>query len=216
VVRRLLAVCLLAAALLAPVLRGASAGILLEAEFVGAPVRVEVGAEPDRALATVAGRRYLVDLGAGEVHALDGPAPDRREPAALSAAVPAPPSSLERWGEGPVVADHGSNYHVLIVGERICAEVLASPWMTGFTRPLVRTVELLQRAESQLAPDPHDSCPPVGFGIYAADGFPLLVGYKGEPLFRVTRLRFDHRPAAGELALRPTPRAEAREAAGDR
>ena len=150
-------------------------------------------------MATVAGRRYLVDLGPGAVYALDGPTGDRRGPVALSAPVPAPPSSLERWSEGPVVADHGSTYHVLIVGERICAEVLASPWMTGFTRPLVQTLELLQRP-SRLAPEPHGPCPPVGFGLYAADGFPLLVGYKGEPLFRVTRLRFDHRPAASDLA----------------
>jgi hypothetical protein len=198
--RRLLAPCLLAVILLLPAGRGASAGILLEAELGGTPVKVEVGRDPARALAMVAGRRYLVDLGPGEVRALDGPVPDRRRPAALSAAVPAPPSSLERWSEGPVVADHGSTYHVLIVGERICAEVLASPWMTGFTEPLVRTLALLQRAEPGLAPRRHETCPPVGFPVYAADGFPLLVGYKGEPLFRVTRLRFDHRPAASDLA----------------
>ncbi|HEX6012485.1 MAG TPA: hypothetical protein VFY87_11915, partial [Geminicoccaceae bacterium] len=58
---------LLAAASLAPVARGASAGLLLEAELGGAPVRVEVGADSGRALATVAGRRYLVDLGPGAV-----------------------------------------------------------------------------------------------------------------------------------------------------
>jgi hypothetical protein len=199
-VRSPLAPCLLAAILLLPATRGVSAGILLEAEMGGTPLTVEVSNDPTRALATVAGRRYFVDLEPGEIRALDGPAPDRREPAALSAPVPAPSSSLERWSEGPVVADHGSTYHVLIVGERICAEVLASPWMTGFTRPLVQTLELLQRAEPRLAPGPHGPCPPVGFGAYAADGFPLLVGYKGEPLFRVTRLRFDHRPAAGDLA----------------
>jgi hypothetical protein len=199
-VRGLPTLCLLAAASLALAARGASAGILLEAELGATPLTVEVGRDPARALATVAGRRYLVDLGPGAVRALDGPSPDRRRPVALSAPVPAPASSLERWSDGPVVADHGSTYHVLIVGERICAEVLASPWMTRFTAPLVRTIELLQRTEPQLAPEPQGPCPRVGFGIYASDGFPLLVGYKGEPLFRVTRLRFDHRPAAGDLA----------------
>jgi hypothetical protein len=192
------------------------AGVLLEAEFARVPVRVEAGADPSRALATVAGRRYLVDLGHGEVHALDGPAPDRRRALALSAPIPAPPSSLERWSEGPVVADHGTTYHVLIVGDRICAEVLASPWMTGFTQPLVRTLELLQRAEPELAPRRHEACPPVGFPVYAGDGFPLLVGYKGEPVFRVTRLRFDHRPAAGHLALPAPPPTAGRRPAADR
>ena len=204
--RRPLAPLPLALALLLVAFRGASAGTLLEAELGGTPVKVEVGDGSGRALATVADRRYLVDLGAGAVHALDGPTSGRQRPVALSTPVQAPPSSLERWSEGPVVADHGSTYHVLIVGERICAEVLASPWMTGFTEPLVRTLELLQRTEPQLAPEPHGPCPPVGFGVYAGDGFPLLVGYKGEPLFRVTRLRFDHRPPEAAFALPPSAR----------
>jgi hypothetical protein len=205
-VRAFLTLCLRAAASLALTARGASAGLLLEAEFGGTPVRVEVGADSGRVLATVAGHRYLVDLAAGAARVLEGPSPHAGRPVALSAPVPAPASSLERWSEGPVVADHGSTYHVLIVGERICAEVLASPWMTGFTEPLVRTLELLQRTEPQLAPEPHGPCPPVGFGVYAGDGFPLLVGYKGEPLFRVTRLRFDHRPPEAAFALPPSPK----------
>jgi hypothetical protein len=185
---------------------GVAAGILLEADLAGRPVKVEVGTDRSRAFATVAGRLYLVDLGAGVVHALNGSAPTQQRASPLTPPLPAPAFSLERWSEGPVVADHGSTYHVLIVGERICAEVLASPWTTGFTQPLVRTLELLQRAEPELAPKPHGSCPPVGFGVYADGGFPLLVGYKGEPLFRVTRLRFDHRPPEAAFALPPGPR----------
>src|SRR5918993_802809 len=114
--RSVLAPCLVAAILLLPFGCGAYAGILLEAALGGTPVRVEVGPDPSRTLATVAGRRYLVDLGPGKVRALDGPTPERPQPVALSAPVLAPPSSLEHWSEGPVVADHGSTYHVLIVG----------------------------------------------------------------------------------------------------
>ena len=197
---------LLGAAVLALCTGNAGAGVLLEAELAGVPVRVEVGSDQGRASAAVAGTRYLVDLGPGAVYALNGATPDRPRASVLSAPVPTPPSfSLERWSEGPVVGDHGSAYNVLIVGERICGEVLASPWMTSFTEPLVRTLELLQRVEPALAPRPHEACPPVGFGVYAGDGFPLLAGYKGEPVFRVSRLHFDHRPAASGFALPTDP-----------
>ena len=141
------------------------------------------------------GARYLVDLGAGDVYRLDATPQQRLRAAAMPDPAPAPPGfALEQWSEGPLVAGNGSTYHVVIIDERICAEVLASPWMGPFTAPLVRAIELLQRIAPQLAPRPHEPCGKVGFAIYAGDGFPLMAAFKGEPLFEVTLLRFDHRP----------------------
>lgn len=159
-----------------------AAGMLLEAELDGVPIRVEVGADPTRALADVDGASHLLEIGGGST----APSPQ--------------PFVLEQWSDGPLVADYGTTYHVLIGGERICAEVLSSPWMTGFTEPLVRAVERLQATVPTLAPRPQGECGTIGFRSYAADGFPLMAGYRGQPVFRVTRLRFDHYPTTGPLA----------------
>lgn len=180
----------------------ASAGILLEGEYAGRPLRLELGRDQGRVLATVAGGRYLVDLGPGDVYSLDGERPRRMRAGAMPDPAPYRPFALESWGEGPMVAGHASAYHVLIMEERICGEVLASPWMTGFTEPLVRAIELLQRVEPELAPrKPGPECAEVGFGTYASDGFPLMAGLKSEPLFEVSALRFDHRPPEAGFAL---------------
>lgn len=192
----------LAAAALVLAAGTATAGILLEGDYEGRPLRLELGRDQSRALAVVEGTRYLVDLARGDVYALDGSRPRRIRAAAMPEAAPFRPSSLEPWSEGPMVAGYGSTYHVLIMGERICGEVLASPWTASFTEPLVRAVELLQRVDPKLAPRGHEpGCGEVGFAAYAGDGFPLMAGFKGEPLFRVSRLRFDHRPDEAAFAL---------------
>jgi hypothetical protein len=179
----------------------ASAGILLEGDYAGQPLRLELGQAQGRALATVAGERYLVDLDRGDVYALDAAPARRIRAATLPDAAPYRPFALERWSEGPMVAGHGSTYHVLIMEERICGEVLASPWMTGFTEPLVRAVELLQRAVPGLAPRAQEGCGRIGFGTFASDGFPLMAGFKDKPVFTVSALRFDHHPAEAGFTL---------------
>jgi hypothetical protein len=176
--------CMLLASALSPSVGEAVAGMLLEAELAGTPIRVEVGGDSSLALANVAGASRLLDLGAG------------------AAASTRPDLTLEQWSEGPIVAEYGTTYHVLIGGERICGEVLASSWMAAFTEPLVRAIELLQSALPALAPQAQGGCGAIGFRSYAANGFPLLAGYQGRPVFRVTRLRFDHYPAAGPLAAK--------------
>jgi hypothetical protein len=179
----------------------ASAGILLEADHAGQPIRLELGQDQTRALATVAGSRYLVDVARGDVYALDSTPPRRLRAGAMPDPAPTPRFALERWSEGPVVAGHGSTYNVLIIDERICGEVLVSPWMAPFTDPLVRSIELLQRVDQKLAAPAREPCGRIGFGVYASNGFPLLAGFKDEPVFRVKQLRFDHHPAEAQLVL---------------
>jgi hypothetical protein len=191
-------------ALLAALTLGAGAaraGILLEGEAGGRPLRVEIGRDPGRALATVAEERYLVEIGRSRILLLDGDPP---RPLPVAAPAPTAAATLERWSAGPMVAGHGSVYHVLIEGDRLCGEVLASPWMTDAATSLVRTMELLEAALPALAPQAlAPGCAPVGFGTLAGDGFPLLAGAKGEPRFRVDELRFDHYPAEADRALTP-------------
>ena len=79
----------LAVVALALTSQAAAAGMLLEAELAGTPIRLEVGADPNRALAQVAGAGYLLRLDRGEVAELTGgrlmpamhrPAARRRRP----------------------------------------------------------------------------------------------------------------------------------------
>ena len=51
-------------------------------------------------------------------------------------------------------------------------------------------------------PFPEDDSPSTERELdpMTADGFPLMAGYRGRPVFRVIRLRFDHYPTTGPLA----------------
>ena len=172
--------------------------MLLEAQLAGAPVRLEVGSRADRVRATVAGRGYLLDLAAAAV--IDG-----LKRLAPSAAEVEPPGTLEQWSEGPVVADYGTTYHVLIVGERICGEAMVVPWMTRFTQPLARSLILLERTLPELAPRPEPGCGRLGFAAFERNGFPMIAGVRAQPLFQVARLRFDHYPSEADFALPGEP-----------
>lgn len=175
----------------------ARAGMLLEADMAGTPVRLEVGARPDLVLAQVAGRDYRLDLANASVVA-DGKrlSPGRPQPA--------PAGTLEPWSDGPMVAGYGTSYRVLIQGQRICGEALVVPWMAGFTRPLARSLELLERTLPALAPRALEGCDHPGFAAFAGDGFPLMIGARHAPYFQVRQLRFDHYPAE-PAAGPPTP-----------
>ena len=178
----------LAAAMLLLTAGAARAGMLLEADVAGIPVRLEVGARPDLVLAQVAGRDYRLDLGAASV-ATDGEQLPPGRPA------PAPIGTLEPWSDGPLVAGYGTSYGVLIQGQKICGEALVVPWMARFTGPLTGALELLERTLPALAPRASQGCAPQGFAAYARDGFPLMIGDRQAPHFQVRLLRFDHYPA---------------------
>ena len=178
----------LAAAVLLLAAGAARAGMLLEGDMAGTPVRLEVGARPDRVLAQVAGRDYRLDLAAGSV-TVDGKRIDPRLPEQV------PAGTLEQWSDGPLVAGYGTSYGVLIQGQKICGEALVVPWMARFTGPLTGALELLERTLPALSPRASEGCAPQGFAAFARDGFPLMIGDRQAPRFQVRLLRFDHYPA---------------------
>ena len=102
------------------------------------------------------------------------------------------------------MAGYGTTYRVLIVDERICGEALVASWMGEFTRPLARSLELLERTLPDLAPRALEGCGRPGFAAYAREGFPLMIGERRTPYFQVRQLRFDHYPAEPASA-RPRP-----------
>jgi hypothetical protein len=158
----------------------AQAGILVEGTLEGRPVRVELGTiVTDRALVTVDGERRVVELAA--------PAP-----------VAADPYRLTRWSNGPPVAGYGSSYNVLTLDETICGEVLAAAWMEAFLAPAVRALALVQGSDPRLAAKRRDGCGAIPFATYAYNGFPLMAGWRDEPVFVTRRIRFDH-PTPAEL-----------------
>jgi hypothetical protein len=182
----------------------AGAGMLLEGELAGTPVRLELGGRPDRVAATVDGADHLlVDLDRAEVLRGGERVGPNLPPVAAEGA-------LERWSDGPLVAGYGTSYQVLIVGERICGEALTVGWMAGFTDPLARALSLLERSVPRLAPRPREGCSAaLGFASFdRGAAFPLLAGDRAAaPLFRADWLRFDHYPPETRFALPGEPAA---------
>lgn len=180
-----------------PALSIAQAAALIELETPTRPVRIVVDRAAQRVLMTAGELRTLFDLGGGFVyHGSDGAAvraharyrPGYDEP---------PPYRLERFGPGPIVAGHASEYHVLLVAERVCAEMMLSAWMLPFVDPAVRAIGLLQQLGAAGAEDP---CAAIPFSTYAAGGWPLLAGKADRPTLTTTAITFDYQPAEAELA----------------
>jgi hypothetical protein len=165
----------------------AHAGILLEARLNGTDVRIELGSDPGRAVVTVAGEPRLIEL---------------------NGTVPAAPPEyrLSRWSTGPLIAGYGTTYNVLMLDATICGEVLAAPWMAAFLQPAVQAIAQLQQEDRRLAPVARPDCGAIPFQAFAANGFPLMAGWKDEPVFVTSRLRFDHQPPP-ELVPEPAPAA---------
>lgn len=175
---------LVLAALAALSAGSADAGILLEGRLEGREVRVELGATvKDKAVVTVEGDRQVVDLRA--------PAPVAPEPYRLT-----------RWSAGPPVAGYGSSYNVLTLDATICGEVLAAPWMEEFLQPAVHALALVQHSDPRLAAKRREGCGVIPFATYAYNGFPLMAGWRDEPVFVTERIRFDH-PTPAELQPPP-------------
>lgn len=192
------------ACLLVPSL--AQAAVLIEAKVAGEPLRIVIGLQEARVLVERNGEPAIVDFAAGtlflgregraeRVHRRFRPGHD--EPA---------PYRIERFGSGPMVAGHGSTYHVLFVDDRVCAEVLVSSWMRPFVDPAVRALALLEQIEGAEAAA-GDPCTRIPFTTLAAAGWPLLVGKIDRPTFETEAIRFDYVPEPGELRI-PTPAAE--------
>lgn len=158
----------------------AHAGILIEGRLEGQEVRVELGAiVTDKAVVTVDGDRRVVEL-------------NQPTPAA------ADPYRLTRWSGGPPVAGYGSSYNVLTLDQTICGEVLSARWMDEFLVPAVQALALVQRGDPRLAPKKREGCGAIPFAVYAYNGFPLMAGWRDEPVFVTQRIRFDY-PTPAEL-----------------
>ena len=177
----------------------ARAGVLFEGKLERAPIRAELGASPARVRLVVEDRDYLVDLDRQRVYRRFRTG--LRPVAVEDRGLPLDGFRLERWYAGPRVAGYASSYHVLRRDEAICAEVLASRWIGRMLAPLVRAIALVQGVDEAIRPKARGRCGAVPFEVYARAGFPLMAGWKDEPVFVTERLRFDHAVAAGDLAL---------------
>jgi len=179
-----------------------AAGILVEGQVEGVPVRLEMGADRSRVLVSLDGAEHLVDLDRQHVYVMGEGRPRRIRAALEDDGATLLPYDLERWSPGPPVAGHASTYHVLQVGEEICGEVLASRWMRAFLEPVIETVGLMQRLDSSIRPPRQSTeCGAIPFSVYARNGWPLMAGWRDYATFLTETVSFDHNPdpAAFEL-----------------
>jgi hypothetical protein len=181
----------------------AEAAVLVELMLGAEPMRLVIDRPQQRVLMTRGDRRTWFDLSHGLVYHQDGPGPAQRAHARYRPGhEPPPPYRIERFGPGPIVAGQASTYHVLFLDERICAEVMLSPWMRSFLDPATRAIALLQQMRGPRADDP---CAGIPLATYAAAGWPLLAGKADRPTLVTRSVAFDYVAAAGEL----TPPADA-------
>ena len=178
--------------------QGVAAAVLIEAQRAGRPLQVVVDRAAQRVLLRSGGVETLVDLAAGLIYVRGQDGAASRAHAYFRPGHDAPPPyRVEPFGPGPMVAGHGSTYHVLFVEERVCAEAMVSGWMAPFLDPAVRAIALL---EGLGGPPPQDACAAIPFTTYAAAGWPLMSGKADHPTFVTKSIRFDYDPAPGELA----------------
>jgi hypothetical protein len=175
----------------------AAAATLIEGSLRGAPLRLV--AEGSRAAVTLGGRQRLVDLATAEIWPIGadgrpaGPPLQARQAAAGGAGF-----AMAAWGPGPMVAGHGSVYHVVSAGGQICTEVLASAWMAPFIAPAMQALALIEQLDGGGAAS---ACERLPFAFLAGAGWPLMIGAIDRPLFETTAIRFDYQPAPAELRL---------------
>lgn len=191
--RRLwLVLSILAAALMLPA--SGQAAALIEMRINGAPLRLVADRTTDRVLLEAGAVRALFDLPAGSVYVGEAGAV-WRIPARYRPGYDEPPYRIERFGPGPVIAGYVTTYHVLFIGEQVCAELMTVGWMTPFVDPAIQVLAMLQA----LAPA-SDPCQKIPFTTYAATGWPLIAGKIDHPTIETTKIAFDYQPQPDELA----------------
>ena len=184
---------------------GAAAAVLIEAQKGGRPLQLVIDRGQQRVLLRSGATETLVDLAAGLIYVREQGGAVSRAHARFRPGHDEPASyRVERFGPGPMIAGHGSTYHVLFDEERVCAEAMVSGWMAPFVDPAVRAIALLEQLGG-LATD--DACAAIPFTTYAAAGWPLLSGKADRPIFVTSAIRFDYEPAPGELSPPATFRA---------
>lgn len=185
---------LLAAALLLP--GSGQAAVLIEAKIQGAPVRLVADRATNRVLLQAGTMRALFDLRGGSVYVGEGGAVRRVHVRYRPGHEAPPPFRIERFGPGPLLVGFVTTYHVLFVGEQVCAELMTAGWTTPFVDPAIRALAMLDA----LAPGTADPCQRIPFTTYAATGWPLIAGKIDHPTIETTRIAFDYQPQQGELA----------------
>jgi hypothetical protein len=188
-----LVLCVAAAALVLPA--GGQAAALIEARIDGTPIRLVADRATNRALLEAGATRALFDLAGGSVYVGEGGAA-RRIHARYRPGYEEPPYRIERFGPGPVIAGFVTGYHVLFVGERVCAELMTVGWATQFVDPAIRALAMLEALE----PASDDPCRKIPFTTYAATGWPLIAGKIDHPTIETTKIAFDYQPQPDELA----------------
>ncbi|MGH6919225.1 MAG: hypothetical protein ACREJ0_16150 [Geminicoccaceae bacterium] len=188
-----LVLCVLATPLALP--GSGQAAVLIEARIDGTPLRLVADRTADRVLLEAGAVRALFDLAGGSVYVGEG-GRTRRVHARYRPGYEELPYRIERFGPGPMIAGYVTTYHVLFVGEQVCAELMTVGWMTPFVDPVIRALAMLEAL--QPASDP---CQKIPFTTYAATGWPLIAGKIDHPTIETTRIAFDYKPAPDELAL---------------
>jgi hypothetical protein len=191
--RPLVRLWLVLCALLASPASGQAAA-LIEARIHGAPVRLVADRATDRVLLEAGAMRALFDLAGGSVYVGEGGAV-RRVHARYRPGYGEPPYRIERFGPGPMIAGFVTTYHVLFIGEQVCAELMTAGWMTPFVDPAIRALAILEA----LGPA-SDPCEKIPFTTYAATGWPLIAGKIDHPTIETGTIAFDYQPKPDELA----------------
>lgn len=179
----------------------AKSGVLLVGELNGVPLKMEMGLDRSRVLATAGEVVHLIDLEKNHVYRTDAQGTVRHRAGGLDDGASTLAYSLSDWSAGPPVAGHGSRYNVLQVGEEICGEVLASAWMSEFMGEITRSLELVQRVDQRLRPISRDTCGAIPLEAFTSNGWPLMAGWKDETVFHTQTLRFDYRLDAKHFIL---------------
>lgn len=183
----------------------AKAGILIEGRLNDIPLRMEIGDDLTHVRAAIDGVPHLVDIERGKTYRVDGDRWHLVEGSGQETADEVDKFELADWGNGPPVAGHGSRLNVLRRGEAICAEVLASSWMTPFMAPAVEAFDVLIGDMRELRPTSGGQCGAAPFAALAANGWPLVVGWQDASYYTTETVRFDHDLAAPDLTPEAKP-----------
>lgn len=183
----------------------AAAALLIKGDLDGKMLRILVDTKTSKAEVTLGEAHHRIDLDADKAQAVrtDGSLAEQ-EIAVRTSVQPLP--QIKPWGPGPVIAGHASVYHVITLGDKICGELLISPWMKPFASPAVQALAILERIKGD-----HDiksatldgPCGALPFTSYAAAGWPLMAGGMNQRVFTTESISFDYDPSGDELVWEP-------------
>jgi len=179
----------------------AAAALLIEGDLDGKTLRILVDDSKSEAEVSIGETHHRVNLDADEAQLIEADGTlGKQEVVREMDGAPTP--EIKPWGPGPMIAGHASVYHVLMLGEKICGELLISPWMKPFVSPAIEALAILERIKGD-----HDiksatiegPCGALPFSSYAAAGWPLMAGGVDQRLFKTETISFDYEPNQQEL-----------------